>query len=274
MFERRAVFHLADGTDREILGKDAVHAAGDDEVADFHGFVVANIFHVEQRFASSPDGALHPCAGNHGADAAIVIGQQKNLAGIAVGFDDFANDSFGRDNSHIFANAFVQSLIERADSAACVGAESDDASDDHGNLGLALLEVEQGREAISLGGFALQLHQFQLELAVFALKSFVLARGVAQCEVVTPGVAKFANAPGAAALERRNGGNRPDTDQPVVRIFFPLDLHGQQKNLQQHHTGEQEERAMSRGQSNHWKSVHLNISKNVLQQERLVKSGW
>jgi len=64
-----------------------------------------------------------------------------------------------------------------------------------------------------------------------------------------PGVAHLADAPGAAALHGGNGGDRPHPDQAALGISF--DLHGKQQHLQQDHSEQEEQRAVTRGKNDH-----------------------
>src|SRR2546429_133887 len=74
-----------DGSDRQVARKDAVHAAGDDALADAHVVVVRNVLHGNERLPHSAHRALDAGVGKHGPDTALPVGEQKHLRGIGVG---------------------------------------------------------------------------------------------------------------------------------------------------------------------------------------------
>src|SRR5260370_32693512 len=74
-------------------------------------------------------------------------------------------------------------------------------------------------------------------------------RCVLQRKVVAPRVANPAKAVRARPLKGRNGAHRPDANEPSFRVA--LDLHGQQKHLQQDDSCEQDQRFVARGNGYH-----------------------
>src|SRR6266705_620939 len=121
----------------------------------------------------------------------------------------------------------------------------------HGNIRVGFPEIEQHGEPVGFRGLALKLCHLQFQRVVLLPKPLVFLRGIPQSEVVTPGVAKPAEAVGTGAFEWRNRADGPDADEASLSLRVALDLYCQQDDLQHDDSREQDQRFVARGNGDH-----------------------
>src|SRR6266513_735816 len=250
LLERIAALDLRDRTDREIAREDAVHAAGDDAFPEVDRVVVRYVFHDQQRLTLAPNGALGAGIGQHRANAALLVRQQKHLRGIRIGFDDFADHAIWSDDSHVFPDAVALAAVQLNRLAGGSRTRANHPRGDHGDPRVRLAEIQQCGQAVSFRGFALKLRDLQFQCVVLMANLLVFLGSVLQRKVVAPGVANPPEAVGTGAFERRSRADGPDANQPSLRLA--LDLHGQQQHLQYDDSGEQDQRFVARRNGDHW----------------------
>src|SRR5215469_14104408 len=111
--------------------------------------------------------------------------------------------------------------------------------------------MEQSGKAVGFGGFSFELSDAQFQRVIFTAQVIVIFLGASQREVAAPGVSKRTEDIGAGPFKRRNRANRPGTNQAPLGIAF--DLHGEEQNLEEDDSREQNQRFVTRGDGSHKK---------------------
>src|SRR5437588_234087 len=103
---------LRNRPDGQVARENAIHAAGNHARAHAHVVVVWKVFHGEQRLTQALHGALYPGVRKLGADAAVLVCQEKHLRSVGVRIDDFSDDAIGSDHSEILADAVMLAAVQ------------------------------------------------------------------------------------------------------------------------------------------------------------------
>ena len=162
LFERIARFDFHNRADRKIAGKDAVHPAGNHALAVIHVVVIRNIFHDQQRLARTADWVLSAGIRQQRPNAAVLIGEKKNLRRIRICFDDFSDHAIRHDDSHVLLDAVPLAAIDVDGHAGRPRTGADHARAHHRDIHVQLSEVKKAGKAVGFGGLALQLRNLQL----------------------------------------------------------------------------------------------------------------
>src|SRR5215467_2723863 len=109
--------------------------------------------------------------------------------------------------------------------------------------------MKQTGKAVGFGGFSFELSDAQFQRVIFTAQIIVIFLGASQREVVAPSVSKGAEHITACPLKGRHRSHRPGTNQASLGIAF--DLHGEEKDLEENDSREQNQRLVTRGDGRH-----------------------
>ena len=201
-----------DGAYGKAAGVDLIAAGGEDFFAGLDAGVGGEVVDDDAAGGGAADDGADAGAGEQDAGAGGLVVDEQDLCGVGEDVAELADDAVGGDDGLIGLEAFGGAFVDVDDAGELGAAGADDLGGD--GLGdVVLLKVEESLEAVALEGVLGDGGLLDAELGELLLEGGVLAAGGAQVDVVRPAVAKCVAGVEKEALEWRDGGDGPVTNE-------------------------------------------------------------
>ena len=246
-------FNDADG---QAAGKDEVAAGGEHLFAGLDALVLENADDFKLAGGVAGENAADAGGFKNDAGAAGLVVDEQDLGGAGKDVADLADDAVGGDDGHVRLQAVVGALVEIED-AGLIAAAGADGLGGEGGVDVAVLEVEEGLEALALAGIFKQGGLLEAQAVDGLLQILVLLADVAQVNVVLPEAGDAQLGILNELLGGRDQRLSPETDETNRGGISGIDgsvatrgtahLHGKAHDLH-HEEGEQYDQAAVAGE--------------------------